>query len=163
MTPPSKLFKCLISLFLHAHSHSSHPPLLVPNYDWTIIVPGRVLSEWSIDAVSVGQQKEILKNGVSLWDLSQVCTAWVWLLPLKMQFLTVLAKSVLLGVPAEDISAQSFWVLYPELLSLSVRVQLLFLAYIVCFLLWPYVHSSDSAPSHLPASDKCDVTPSEDH
>lgn len=26
-----------------------------------------------------------------------------------------------------------------------------------------YAHPSDSAPSHLPPSDKCDATPSEDH
>lgn len=50
----------------------------------------------------------------------------------------------------------------PELLLLSVRVQLLSLAYCLFFAL-ACACPSDSAPSHLPASDKCDVTPSEDH
>lgn len=41
-------------------------------------------------------------------------------------------------------------------------VQLLFLSYIVLGFL-AHARLSESAPSHLPASDKCDVTPSEDH
>lgn len=73
----------------------------------------------------------------------------------------LVAKSVLFGVPAEDISAQSFWRLYSELLPLSVSAAPLPVLY--CFGFLAHARLSESAPSHLPASDKCDVTPSEDH
>lgn len=91
--------------------------------------------------------------GGVLQSINYLVSVWPWTITQPWFFsphnkIPLCPGSVVFGVPAEDISAHSFWGLYPELLLLSVKVLLLFLAYIVCFLLWPIL-TPQILPCHI--------------